>query len=756
MYASKSLANKLLLKKDLYALEMEDGTSLQDHLNKFNGLITQLASLDVKIEEEDKAILLLASLPKKYNSVITSLLVGKTTIALDDTVVALIEAESKIEAGKMQLENKEFNLAQLLEDIADLYHPIAMKKMVEVILDPCDGSIFKFSQVVGDRGKLKQILSNLLSNAVKFTSQGHICIRCRAKKPSLENSIITANQNNFLNRLSRFFHRNKRTYNDLEEMKRIQQDPRSLEFEFEVEDTGIGIPRDKHRSIFEDYIQVKETSDGQVGTGLGLGIVQSLVRLMGGDIEIVDKSNGEQGTCFKFNIFLIIQEKGASPLFSPRQEILMHHRDSTNLRTELSTCARNPSGERSLVIVLIKNEARREMVKRYMQNLGINLKVLNQGTHLHSTLKNIKSKLIEPPQCYNSSSGKSDSPHCTIYLSSSSDFCRDGPKLLPLSKMEGCDDALPVYKRSKVKCILLVVDCNVGDDFQKLQRSVSEFRKDLYMTCTKVVWLDRPDTRRAHFKGLHNDCLPCTDHIMSDPLHGSRLLSIVRLLPEFRGDIVRSSITPDCRRTNTSTGVLQNIITHSETDKEYEPCLDNYAPQQEIQVLRSSSSDKSISRTKITRIGEIQEATDTNALRNAKIKKFPLEGKKILIVEDQVLPKILAEKYVARLGGETQTCENGKEAFEVVCRALSNLPKEGHSKFPYDFILMDCQMDVMDGFEATMKIREEEKKYGVHVMIIALTSHEVDGEEGKKIAKAGMDFHLTKPLQIKDLVNLTS
>lgn len=93
MYASKPLANKLFLKKDLYSLDMEEDGVLQDHLNKFNGLITQLTSLDVKIEEEDKAILLLASLPSKCNNVITSLLVGKTTIALDEAVVALLEAE---------------------------------------------------------------------------------------------------------------------------------------------------------------------------------------------------------------------------------------------------------------------------------------------------------------------------------------------------------------------------------------------------------------------------------------------------------------------------------------------------------------------------------------------------------------------------------------------------------------------------------------------------------------------------------------
>lgn len=63
-------------------------------------------------------------------------------------------------------------------------------------------------------------------------------------------------------------------------------------------------------------------------------------------------------------------------------------------------------------------------------------------------------------------------------------------------------------------------------------------------------------------------------------------------------------------------------------------------------------------------------------------------------------------------------------------------------------------MPIMNGFEATMRIREEEKKYGLHIPIIALTAHEVDGEESKKIAEAGMDRHMTKPLQTEELLKL--
>ena len=98
-YHSKSLANKLFLKKDLFGLKMEENGDLRDHLNRFNGLINQLNNLDEKLQDEDKAILLLVSLPNKYNNVITSLMVGKTKLTLDETTVVILEAERLMKQG---------------------------------------------------------------------------------------------------------------------------------------------------------------------------------------------------------------------------------------------------------------------------------------------------------------------------------------------------------------------------------------------------------------------------------------------------------------------------------------------------------------------------------------------------------------------------------------------------------------------------------------------------------------------------------
>lgn len=81
-----------------------------------------------------------------------------------------ISLKKKLEAGKVTLEKEEFEVSKLLEDVADLFHAIGMKKGIDVVLDLNDGSVNKFDHVRDDRKKLRQIILNIVSNAVKFTS----------------------------------------------------------------------------------------------------------------------------------------------------------------------------------------------------------------------------------------------------------------------------------------------------------------------------------------------------------------------------------------------------------------------------------------------------------------------------------------------------------------------------------------------------------------------------------------------------------
>ena len=77
LYMMKSLSNKLYLKKQLYGLRMNEGTTVLKHLNFFKKIISELLAVDVKIDEEDKALILLSSLSQLYNHIATTMLYGK-------------------------------------------------------------------------------------------------------------------------------------------------------------------------------------------------------------------------------------------------------------------------------------------------------------------------------------------------------------------------------------------------------------------------------------------------------------------------------------------------------------------------------------------------------------------------------------------------------------------------------------------------------------------------------------------------------
>jgi hypothetical protein len=90
LYMRKNLTNKLYVKKQIYSLQTKDDSDLLEHLNAFNMLITKLTNFGVNLEEEDKAILLLASLPTSFNHLVTTLMYGKDTLELKEVTSALL------------------------------------------------------------------------------------------------------------------------------------------------------------------------------------------------------------------------------------------------------------------------------------------------------------------------------------------------------------------------------------------------------------------------------------------------------------------------------------------------------------------------------------------------------------------------------------------------------------------------------------------------------------------------------------------
>ncbi|TVZ38045.1 PAS domain S-box-containing protein [Alteromonadaceae bacterium 2753L.S.0a.02] len=180
------------------------------------------------------------------------------------TIINDILDFSKVDAGKIELDLLDFNLISQLEEFAESMAVRAQEKNIEFIVD---SSEIRDAMVLGDPGRIRQILTNLVSNAIKFTNRGEVVVRCSLTP----------------------------TGDD-------------MEFRVSVRDTGIGIPAGKIAELFNPFTQVDASTTRQFGgTGLGLAICKKLCTLMRGDVFA--SSEPGNGSEFEFYLRLKRSEK---------------------------------------------------------------------------------------------------------------------------------------------------------------------------------------------------------------------------------------------------------------------------------------------------------------------------------------------------------------------------------------------------------------------------------------------------------------
>jgi signal transduction histidine kinase/ActR/RegA family two-component response regulator len=174
---------------------------------------------------------------------------------------------SKIDAGKIEFENQDFSLIELLSDIIEVQSVMITGNEVSLLMDT---SLVEQDWLYGDPSRLRQVLTNLLGNALKFTEKGHITL-------SAKSQIVDG---------------------------RVQVSLR-------VEDQGIGIASDKLDLLFKPFTQADASTTREYGgTGLGLTISQKLCELMGGDISV--QSSIGNGSTFTANVTFNVSKNSTS------------------------------------------------------------------------------------------------------------------------------------------------------------------------------------------------------------------------------------------------------------------------------------------------------------------------------------------------------------------------------------------------------------------------------------------------------------
>ncbi|MFB8788722.1 MAG: response regulator [Potamolinea sp.] len=240
---------------------------------------------------------------------------GEHLLTLINNVLDL----SKIEAGRTTLNEKNFDLYRLLDDLEEMFQLKADDKHLQLIFEHTNDVP---QYVRTDEVKLRQIVINLLNNALKFTQEGGVSVR------------VFSNQ---------------------------EKNTNTAKLIFEVEDTGAGIAPEELDTLFEAFVQTKTGKEAEEGTGLGLPITRQFVKLLGGEITV--SSQVGHGTIFKFDIAVSVVDKSEIETKKPTRRVI----------------ALEPNQPRYRILIVDDKATNRQLLIKLLNPLGFELLEASNG-----------------------------------------------------------------------------------------------------------------------------------------------------------------------------------------------------------------------------------------------------------------------------------------------------------------------------------------------------------------------------------------
>lgn len=636
---------------------------------------------------------------------------------------------SKVDAGKMDINYETVHMEDLALFTKQNFGPVASKKELGLNVE-FDANLPDWIYTDGHR--VKQILRNLLSNAFKFTNRGQVSLIAKKLKAGEIPEYLNANQDYV---------------------------------SFTVQDTGIGIAPDKTDLIFEAFQQVDGTTSRKYGgTGLGLSISRELARLLGGAIKV----ESAEGVGSAFTLYLpdnnaesidhralaeaapsaesALQEAGESEtrLFEHRTSV-MNNVDNRLMGTQgspvISRNVPHPPAEAAIdddqqhitagdkVLLIIEDDVKFAHILMDMaRGRGFKAIVALQGDkglemarHYlpDAIILDIQLPIMDGWSILGELKSNSATRHIPVHVISVIDDVKQGLMMGAIaylrkpSSKEALDKAfshIESYTEQQLKRLLIVED----DEVQR--KSIIELigHDDVAIT---AVSTGQDALNELH--GQRYDCM-VLDLMLTD-------MTGFELLDRIRDDEGLNDLP-----------II--IYTGKDLDTKEETRLRKYAESIIIKDVKSPERLLDETTLFLHRVEANLPEDKRKILQKLHNKETLFEGKKILLVDDDIRNVFALSSVLEGYRMEVIFAENGREALDIL-----------EANPDIDLVLMDMMMPEMDGYEAMTRIRQMPRFE--KLPIIALTAKAMKDDRGKCI-EAGASDYVKKPIQTDQLLSL--
>ncbi|WPD24468.1 MAG: response regulator [Candidatus Electrothrix scaldis] len=609
---------------------------------------------------------------------------------------------SKIEAGKMELENRPFLLHKSVEKVLTLMSPKAGAKGIELIADidpqlPC--------RILGDSARIEQILLNLVGNSLKFTEKGEVEVAARMDE---SRTLLT----------------------------------------WSVRDTGIGIAEENIKKLFRSFSQAESsTSRKYGGTGLGLSICAQLTELMGGHISVESKLG--EGACFSFTVPLQIAEKQpATWMDLPVPEFSGQHMLLLICNAALEGTVDRPLQFLGLhtLSVSVERFATAELAPQTDMLLVDDTALYRLDISGRERLKQLISTLSRPPILLT----------YPIHSLEYDVFMPEGMEPLVINKpltmralmlalangqtreeaVVPCQEEkrpdVTVASREKTALHVLVADDNRGNQmlirtFLKKFHLVADFAENGEDALQQV--------RETQYDLVFMDLnMP-----VMDGLEATR-----RIRTEIAADrqpwvvAITAAVAAEDRQSCHEAGMndfLEKPFAMAAFQRVLETVRENNTTgsvfcheKKKTEVVAPGKPDESVESIELDKSEAPVEAVESDSVASKELR--------VLAADDNMGNQVLIRTFLKKFGLTVDIVKNGEEALQKMHEAS------------YDLIFMDVNMPVMDGLEATQRIRAEIAA-DRQPWIVALTAN-VAEEDRQRCLDAGMNDFLEKPFAMAD------